>query len=77
MDRIEFFFDPVCPFAWLTSRWAVEVSERTDLRIDWRFISLRVLNEERETLWRRISDADFLSDAEKRHILGLPKLRDD
>lgn len=34
------------------------------------------LSAERETLWRRISDADFLSDAEKRHLLGLPKLQD-
>lgn len=65
MDRIEFFFDPVCPFAWLTSRWAVEVSERTDLRIDWRFISLRVLNEERETFERH----------RQAHLAGLHLLR--
>ncbi len=45
MNKIEFFFDPVCPFAWLTSRWASEVSEQTDLEIEWRFISLRFVNE--------------------------------
>lgn len=47
-NSIEFFFDPVCPFAWLTSRWAVEVSEQTDLSIDWRFISLLFVNEGKE-----------------------------
>ena len=34
------------------------------------------LAEEREALWRRISDADFLSEGEKRALLGLPKLKD-
>lgn len=48
MNSIEFFFDPVCPFAWLTSRWAVEVSEQSDLAIEWRFISLKYLNEEQD-----------------------------
>jgi hypothetical protein len=46
MTSIEFFFDPVCPFAWLTSRWAVEVADqRSDVDIEWRFISLLYLNE--------------------------------
>lgn len=49
MNSIEYFFDPVCPFAWLTSRWATEVSEHSDLRITWRFISLKFLNEGAET----------------------------
>jgi HK97 family phage portal protein len=35
------------------------------------------LAEEREALWRRISDAGFLSEAEKRGLLGLPKLREE
>ena len=34
------------------------------------------LAEEREALWRRISDASFLSDAEKRQLLGLPKFQE-
>jgi len=45
MNHIEYFFDPTCPFAWLTSRWVTEVSERSDLGIEWRFISLQFLNE--------------------------------
>lgn len=47
-NNIEFFFDPVCPFAWLTSRWATEVAEQSDLSIEWRFISLLYLNEEKD-----------------------------
>jgi hypothetical protein len=41
---VEFFWDPVCPWAWLTSRWVVEVAAQRDLRVDWRFICLRLLN---------------------------------
>ncbi len=41
---VEFFFDPMCPWAWLTSRWVVEVARQKDLSVDWRFISLRLLN---------------------------------
>ncbi len=47
-SNIEFFFDPVCPFAWLTSRWAVEVSEHSDLDVEWRFISLLYVNEDHD-----------------------------
>lgn len=43
---IEFFFDPMCPWAWITSRFVVEVAEQRDLEVDWRFISLAMLNEE-------------------------------
>lgn len=41
---LEFFLDPVCPFAWLTSRWVVRVAELRDLRVGWRFISLLMVN---------------------------------
>ena len=42
---IEFFWDPMCPWAWLTSRWVCEVAQRTDLTVHWKFISLRLLND--------------------------------
>jgi hypothetical protein len=45
---VEFFWDPVCPWAWLTSRWMLEVASQRDLSIDWRFISLRLLNEAKD-----------------------------
>lgn len=42
--EVEFFWDPMCPWAWLTSRWVEEVASHRDLTVDWRFISLRLLN---------------------------------
>jgi hypothetical protein len=41
---IHFYFDPVCPFAWITSKWVRRVAFQRDYRVDWRFISLRILN---------------------------------
>ncbi len=48
MSEIEFFFDPLCPWAWITSRFVTEVSEQSDLQVTWRFISLRVVNEDKD-----------------------------
>ena len=48
---LDFFFDPVCPWAWITSRWVVNVSEQRDYEVDWRFISLWILNEENTQDW--------------------------
>ncbi len=45
---VEFFWDPVCPWAWLTSRWVDIVARQRGLRVDWRFIPLRLLNEHRD-----------------------------
>jgi 2-hydroxychromene-2-carboxylate isomerase len=41
---IDFYFDPLCPFAWMTSKWVRLVTDRRDYRVDWRFISLRMVN---------------------------------
>jgi Mycothiol-dependent nitroreductase Rv2466c len=45
---VEFFWDPVCPWAWLTSRWVTEVAGLRGLSVDWRFICLRLLNAHRD-----------------------------
>lgn len=45
---IEFFFDPVCPFAWITSRWVEKVQAQRDYSVDWRFIPLRILNKDKD-----------------------------
>ncbi len=43
--RVEYFFDPVCPFCWVTSRWVVDIAPDRDLEIMWRFICLRIIND--------------------------------
>ena len=43
---LEFFFDAGCPFAWMTSRWVVQVVEATGISVGWRFISLKMINED-------------------------------
>jgi hypothetical protein len=41
---LHFYFDPVCPFAWMTSKWVRLVAAQREYDVDWRFISLRLLN---------------------------------
>jgi len=48
---LDFFFDPVCPWAWITSRWVTNVSEQRNYEVDWRFISLWMLNDDNHQDW--------------------------
>jgi len=66
---IEFFWDPVCPFAWLASRWVVEVAEQREFAVDWRFISLRLINKDKDY------DTHFPPGYEFGHTAGLRMLR--
>jgi 2-hydroxychromene-2-carboxylate isomerase len=65
---LEFFFDPVCPWAWITSRWVVEVQHQRDYDVQWRFISLAVLNETLVADW-------YTDDYKAGHRAGLYALR--
>ena len=66
---IEFFWDPVCPFAWITSRWVERVAAQREYRVDWRFISLRLINKDKDYA------TEFPPEYEFGHTAGLRMLR--
>ena len=43
---VELWFDPLCPWAWMTSRWLMEVEKVRDVQVTWSVMSLAVLNED-------------------------------
>lgn len=67
--QLHFYFDPVCPFAWMTSKWVRSVIRQRGYTVEWRFISLRQVN----------AGVDYAShfppEYEAQHLSGLRLLR--
>lgn len=66
---LHFYFDPVCPFAWITSKWVRMVAAQREYSVDWRFISLRILNAHIDYA------SHFPPEYEQGHTAGLKLLR--
>ncbi|MDD7963871.1 DsbA family protein [Actinomycetospora lemnae] len=66
---VRFWFDPICPFCWMTSKWLRLVAGQRDLDIEWRFISLRLVNAGVDYA------AQFPPEYEAGHTAGLRGLR--
>lgn len=66
---LNFWFDPVCPFAWLTSTWVRQVAAARDYRVEWKLISLHLLNAHRDY------DKEFPPEYPAIHGAGLRLLR--
>lgn len=69
MTEVNFYFDPVCPFAWMTSKWVRIVQAQRDYTVDWRFISLRQINAHLDY------DIHFPAEYMAQHTAGLRLLR--
>ena len=69
MAQLRFWFDPVCPFAWMTSKWVRMVAGQRDYEVEWRFISLRLVNAHVDY------DTHFPPEYEAGHTAGLRLLR--
>ena len=69
MADLRLYFDPVCPFCWMTTKWVRMVAARRRFRVEWRFISLRLVNVDIDY------DDHFPPEYEAGHTAGLRLLR--
>ncbi len=73
-DRVDFWFDPLCPWCWITSRWILEAERVRPIEVNFHIMSLAVLNENRdipdsyrEMLARAMEPVRVLAATQARH----------
>ena len=47
-DSVDFYWDPICPWCWITSRWMEDVGRQKQIRVNWKLFSLKKINEGRD-----------------------------
>jgi 2-hydroxychromene-2-carboxylate isomerase len=72
VNEVTFWFDPLCPFTWRTSRWLRAVAPRRNASVDWRVMSLAILNADQPMpeQWRAVGEWAVLA----RRLLMAAKL---
>jgi predicted DsbA family dithiol-disulfide isomerase len=43
-DSVDFYWDPICPWCWITSRWMVDVGRQKQIHVNWKLFSLKKIN---------------------------------
>ena len=49
-DSVDFYWDPVCPWCWITSRWMMDVGRQKQIHVNWKLFSLKIINKDRDIL---------------------------
>jgi predicted DsbA family dithiol-disulfide isomerase len=64
-NTVDFYWDPICPWCWITSRWMIDVGHLKQIRVNWKLFSLKIINTGR----------DIPEPYKTLHAMGLKALR--
>ena len=62
---VDFYWDPVCPWCWITSRWMIDVCRQKQIQVNWKLFSLKIIN----------ADRNIPEPYKTLHAMGLKALR--